>query len=399
MPRRISFPNCFRFSIARVASLVLVALAGLAGIAQSQPGELNWPSKELVRPRDIAVSYPCGGGQLCDITQFMQRQHVCALRVLSGGAVVLQRTSVRSDADACRTAVQRNRYGIASITRSIVSLLFGFAYQNPEFAPAVDLDTSAAEELGKAGLPYEGTATLRQLLQMASGMDWSEDEVDSVLKVQVDENGELVGDYRQIEASVKARLERARFLPPGRFHYSGLDSQLIGILTEHRLTADKGFVQGTLDEALEKFVWKRLPMTKPAEWNADFAGHPAAHCCSYFSVEDLSALGDWLIQQYNEGEDAPADWMRASVSDTIDTGWTCEFQGTRRSFRFGYHWWVPSGDPRDGFAAMGTEGQYLHLFPEQDVVIVQFGEKLASDADTCEAMLVHRLIADQFDLN
>ena len=44
-------------------------------------------------------------------------------------------------------------------------------------------------------------------------------------------------------------------------------------------------------------------------------------------------------------------------------------------------------------------GQYLHVFPQQNVVIVQFGEKLAGDADTCEAMLVHRLIADQVNLN
>jgi hypothetical protein len=34
------------------------------------------------------------------------------------------------------------------------------------------------------------------------------------------------------------------------------------------------------------------------------------------------------------------------------------------------------------------------MFPEQDVVIAQLSEKLATDADTCEAMLIHRLIAD-----
>ena len=140
-------------------------------------------------------------------------------------------------------------------------------------------------------------------------------------------------------------------------------------------------------------------MEKNAEWNADFGGHPAAHCCAYTSARDLATLGDWVLKEYNEGEDAAADWIRASVSDTVDATWSCDFQGTKRSFRFGYEWWVPSADKQDGFTGIGTEGQYLHVFPEQDVVIAQLSEKLATDADTCEAMLVHRLIADSVSKN
>jgi CubicO group peptidase (beta-lactamase class C family) len=184
------------------------------------------------------------------------------------------------------------------------------------------------------------------------------------------------------------------FREPGKFHYSGFDTQLIGILAGERLTPDKGFVRGTLDEALERLVWQRLPMERSAEWNADFGGHPAAHCCAYTSARDLATLGEWMLREYNEGEEGAAEWIRASVSDTIDPGWACSFEGTERRFRFGYQWWVPSDDLQDGFAGIGTGGQYLHVFPGQDVVIVQLGEKLATDADTCEAMLVHRLIAD-----
>lgn len=377
------------------AARTLCALAAMAAAAHAGAAELNWPSKDIVRPRDVPLSYPCAAGKLCDLKAYMERQHVCALRVMSGGVLALQQTMVRSDDDLCRSPVERNRFGIASITKSLVSLLFGFVYQNPDYAPPVDLDSRAADLLGAEGVKYGGTATLRQLLQMASGMQWSEDEIDSTLKIQVDENGELVGKHRQLLESVKARLEGAKFGAPGTFLYSGFDSQLIGILTEHRLTADKGFARRTLDEGLETFLWKKLPVARNVEWNADFAGHPSAHCCAYVALEDFAALGDWLIQQYNEGEEPIADWVRASASNTVVTGWSCTFQGTRRDFRFGYQWWVPSGDPRDGFTGIGTEGQYLHIFPEQDVVIVQFGEKLATDPDTCEAMLVHRLLADQ----
>ena len=96
-------------------------------------------------------------------------------------------------------------------------------------------------------------------------------------------------------------------------------------------------------------------MEKNAEWNADFAGHPAAHCCAYTSARDLATLGDWVMKQYNDqGADAAAAWVRASMTDTVDATWSCEFQGTKRSFRFGYQWWVPSADAHDGFTAIGT---------------------------------------------
>jgi CubicO group peptidase (beta-lactamase class C family) len=395
-------PHCvsIRSFVSTATGTLLAAALALCAPAQAQTGELNWPSKQFVKPRDVTLSYPCGGGNTCDLASFMERQHVCALVVLHGGELVVYKTSVRSDRDPCKSAVERDRYGIASLAKSIVSLLFGLVYEDADYGPPVDLDSRAADILSSAGLPkYDERVTLRQLLHMSSGMEWSEDEVDGVLKIQVDENADLVGKFGKLKDAVADRLSRADFHEPGKFHYSGFDTQLVGIMTEHRLTPDKGFIRGTLDEALERLLWQRLPMEKNAEWNADFGGHPAAHCCAYTSARDLATLGDWVLKEYNEGEDPPADWIRDSVSDTVDATFGCEFQGAKRNFRFGYHWWIPSDDTRDGFTGIGTEGQYLHIFPEQDVVVAQLSEKLATDADTCEAMTVHRLIADSVEGN
>src|SRR6266545_922359 len=136
MSRRFRFPKSVDFrevarAVVLLAPVSLLAFAThLAGTANAQTGDLNWPSKQTVRPREIALSYPCGGGTLCDIAAYMDRQHVCALVVTRGGEIVLHRTSVRSDDDPCKSPVARDRYGIASITKSIVSLLFGFVYQD-----------------------------------------------------------------------------------------------------------------------------------------------------------------------------------------------------------------------------------------------------------------------------
>lgn len=384
-----------RFRFLTLALLSFVAAAVLAADANAQTGELNWPSKQFVQSRNIALSYPCGEGANCDLADFMDRQHVCALVVLVGGELVIHKTSVRSNDDPCKSPVQRNRYGISSLAKSLVSLMFGLVYQDPDYGPPLDLDSPAAGPLAAAGVPnYDELVTLRNLLQMSSGMDWSEEEINEILRIQVDQNGDLVSEFGKLKDAVADRVNQADFTGPGDFHYSGFDTQLLGIITANGLTPDKGFRRAALDEGLERLLWQRLPMEKHAEWNADFAGHPAAHCCAYTSARDLATLGDWMLKEYNEGESAAAEWIRSSVSDTVDPGFSCEFQGTKRDFRFGYHWWVPSDDPNYGFAGIGTDGQYLHVFPRQDVVIAQLSEKLASDADICEAMLVHQLIAD-----
>ena len=407
MSQRFCFPAgaAFRaavraFFLLPLASVAAVLLGDAPGVNAQTRTELTWPSKQFARPADLAVTYPCGGGALCNIDDFMERQHVCALVVMKGGELVLLRTLVRGDDDACKSAVERDRFGIASIAKSITALLFGFVYQDPRFGTPLDLGTPAVDLIRATGLlKYDGEGSVRDLLHMASGMEWSEDEADAVIKIQVDQNGELVGPHRRLKEAVAARLQEAQFFTAGKFHYSGLDTQLLGIAVESRLTPDRGFMRGTLDEALERFLWQPLPMAKNAEWNADFGGHPAAHCCLYTSARDLAALGDWIMRQYKQGTGPQADWIRASMNDTIDAGWTCRFGGAQRTPRYGYQWWIPSDDKRDGFAGIGTEGQYLHMFPEQNVVIAQFGEQLADDSDTCEALVVHRLIADKLGGN
>ena len=160
----------------------------------------------------------------------MERQHVCALVVLSAGELVVHKTSVRSDDDPCKSAVERDRYGIASLAKSIVSLLFGLVYADPGYATPVDLDSRAADILAAAGLPkYDDRVTVRQLLHMSSGMDWSEDEIDSTLKIQVDQNGELVGKFGKLKDAVAEPFGPRRVSRSGQFHYSGFDTQLIGI--------------------------------------------------------------------------------------------------------------------------------------------------------------------------
>ena len=57
-------------------------------------------------------------------------------------------------------------------------------------------------------------------------------------------------------------------------------------------------------------------------------------------------------------------------------------------------WWVLSGE-RNGFTGIGAGGQFLHIFPDQNVVVVQLGDaRRLTNQKVCESLLLHRVIAD-----
>ena len=92
-----------------------------------------------------------------------------------------------------------------------------------------------------------------------------------------------------------------------------------------------------------------------------------------------------------------ATWVRDSVNDNRDSDPNEDytFYGMDQQFKYGYQWWVLSGE-RNGFTGIGKHGQFLHLFPDQNVVIVQLSDmEKRTPKKTCESLLVHRLIADQ----
>ncbi len=71
MPRRFRFPLLILLSV--------VSLVSLVADASAQTPELNWPSKQFIHPADVSLTYPCGGGEACDLSDFMRAAAcVCA---------------------------------------------------------------------------------------------------------------------------------------------------------------------------------------------------------------------------------------------------------------------------------------------------------------------------------
>jgi len=166
---------------------------------------------------------------------------------------------------------------------------------------------------------------------------------------------------------------------------------------------------------LEEFFWTDRKKTKIAKWKSDYVDHSPGYCCLKVAPDDLVILGAWVLNEYDRMDSAMGLWIRDSVANRRHKISACRFGAYSREIDYGYQWWVPSPDSEtgppgpDGFTAIGRGGQFLHVFPEQDVVVVQLSawshtrrwyqfwrwfERSESNR-TCESLLVHRLIADQ----
>ncbi|MGB0571288.1 MAG: serine hydrolase [Alphaproteobacteria bacterium] len=138
--------------------------------------------------------------------------------------------------------MERELYGIASITKSITSLLFGRVFMDPALGAPLDV-MSPAVDLLPAGLGYpDPGVTVHDLLQMSSAMAWRDERDKPRVKVLESEacNQNTRGSDCTLRG-VTAEILKGTEFDPGpdgrrRFNYSGLDSQLLGILVEERLS-------------------------------------------------------------------------------------------------------------------------------------------------------------------
>ena len=421
---------------------LLALLSGFAHIEKAEATdvvspELNenlkdWPHTIRVPPRsgssvELDISYRCGrDGRDCKIEGFMKRNQVCGLFVVRGEKFYWQKTRSEEGGTDCDSVVSGGAHGIASITKSITSMLFGMIFNDAKYGEVSDdlLNDNVANLLnGFIDYP-DKEVTVRNLLQMRTGMDFRNNRDENRIRVKLEHQKfckNPAADPRcTIRGQVGKVLADARFDRDRPYNYSNFDTQIIGFLIENRLRnrPDRG-AQGDkavvpphmMVAAFDEILAPRFGLTDPYKWKADFEQQSPAPCCLKMTGRDVAALGLWIKKQYNSDNGVTGNWLRQSISDRKEAfSLYCRFGTHTVNMQYGYQWWVPNADSVDseiaenGFVAIGRQGQYMYVFPEQDVVVVQFASWDASPkwlversngSRECESLMVHRLIADE----
>lgn len=278
------------------------------------------------------------GGETYDLDRFIEDTRIAGLLVLKNGEIALERYALGNTATS--------RWVSYSISKSVVSLLMGAALRDGYIR---DLEDSVADYLPVLeGTVYEAV-TLRDALQMASGVEWT----DGYNALDTNFNRSLTMPTLEQLHGLGARERVAA--PGARFNYNSAETHLLG-------TVLRAAIGNNLATYLSQKIWRPLGMEADGNWMlVEPDGGEHGGCCFSATLRDYGRLGLFAMRGgvLPTGEQVLADgWMEASLTPS------------QANPGYGYLWWLRG---EGAFAAIGIFGQVIWVDPAEDLVIVTHG--------------------------
>jgi CubicO group peptidase (beta-lactamase class C family) len=232
-----------------------------------------------------------------------------------------------------------------SVAKSVTSMLIGAAIKDGYIQ---SVDEPVANYLPRLrGTPYEH-ATIKHVLQMASGVAWNEDYSD--LASDVAKAAGLNG-----VTLVKYLAQLSKAAEPGTtFNYNTGETNLAGEIL-------RAAIGNNASTYLSRKIWKPFGMESDASWSLDSPdGVELGGCCINATLRDYARIGMFAMSGgvLPDGTEVlPPGWMKES---TAPSGPQTPGGG------YGYLWWLRD----DGaYFANGLYGQQIFIDPARRVVI------------------------------
>jgi CubicO group peptidase (beta-lactamase class C family) len=246
-----------------------------------------------------------------------------------------------------------DQHGVFSITKSIIGLLTGIAYNDRVIK---DLNEPIHHYLPAYSNDDRANITWYHLLNMTSGFNFSDYiSFGKIIRMYYEDN---LDDY--------IKRMNMKFAPGSEFIYKSFDSQVLGYCLEkatHR----------SVSELLEEKLWKKMGMEYDATWNTDrYLGRAKMFGGLNMRSIDLAKFGKLMINRGKwESEQLVSPyWVDECVSREQKAG---------KYFKYALGWWHltrktdgASKKAKDILAA-GLRGQVLYIHPEKNIIIVRQG--------------------------
>ena len=272
-------------------------------------------------------------GATFDLNDFMAHNHVVGLIALKDGVVRLERYAAGNDENSLWVSF--------SVAKSVVSMLVGAAIADGYIASVDEPVTDYLPRL--KGSAYDETS-IRDLLQMASGVAWNEDYADP----ESDVNNlppSLVDLYRMLR-------DKPRVAAAGEaFNYNTAETNLVGALL-------RAAIGNNLATYVEHKMWVPFGMQADANWMTHgVGGGELGGCCISATLRDYARIGLFAL----------AAGVLADGTRVLPEGWMRSSTEPSRAFPgYGYLWWLEGGP----YSALGIFGQTIFVDPVRNVVIV-----------------------------
>jgi CubicO group peptidase (beta-lactamase class C family) len=322
------------------------------------------PSR-LVRVAEPRISWQFQGADL-SLDDYLARNPTTGLLIARGDTILVERYQYdRTD---------HHRFTSWSMAKTVTAMLVGIAIAEGRVRSVDDLAAVYVPEF--AGTEY-GRTSLRHLLQMSSGVRFSEDRPGR------DDAARLAADTFLLRGAGGAGALNPfneRIAVAGtKFSYSSGENQMLGLVLASA-------VGQPVAEYLEQKIWQPIGAEADATWLIDNAGHESTFCCLNAVLRDYARLGLLLAHDGNwRGRQIiPAAWV---LDATTVRGDEPHLRATPfGGYGYGYQTWILPGQRRM-FLLWGTRGQRIYVDPQSKLVMVNTAvHKLPLDRSPLQEM-------------
>ncbi|MGP5133013.1 serine hydrolase [Psychrobacter cibarius] len=291
--------------------------------------------------------------------QSLDANYTDGIMVMHHGKVVYERQN------GCFNEL--GNHAAMSMTKSMTGLLAEILVTEGKLDDKA-LVASIIPELKNSGF---GDATVRQVMDMTTALDYSEDYADpnadiwkyseaaSPLPKPKDYKGP--NGYFEYLQTVKKNGEHGE-----AFNYRTINSDALGWIISR--TTGKA-----VNALLSERIWQKIGAEQSAYMTVDAKGTPFAGGGLSAGLHDMARIGSLML---NKGEINGERLFPAAVVDNIEAGGDKEAfakadykQLTNGSYTS--MWWL-FNNPTPIYAARGVHGQTVYVDPEADMVIVRF---------------------------
>ena len=194
--------------------------------------------------------------------------------------------------------------------------------------------------------------TIRDLLGMSSGLNWSES------------GGNPFSDNAAAYygSNLKSLMMRQSFEPheTDTFDYASGNTQLLGFIL-------KSATQQNPTHFIAQNIWKKIGTENGFKWSLDKKnGMEKSFCCFYATSRDFAKVGQLILQD--------GIWKNDTI---IQPSTLNELKKPHHdsSSEYGLHFWCLNDPDTPAVYARGILGQYIIIIPKLNMVVVRTGHE------------------------
>lgn len=244
---------------------------------------------------------------------------------------------------------ETEEHDVMSVTKSVTSLLIGIAIDKG-FIPSVDVPIDnyirpLVNNLDSA----KGQITIKQLLTMSCGLEWSE----------IPGPSEFMQWYTSPDKLLYILNKPFTSVPGQSFNYSDGAAHLTSVVLSQATNM-------TANEFAQQYLFSPLGITE-RNWTTDNRGFNYGGVRLFLYPDDMLKIGKLVLNKgrWENEQVVSEEWINESTKFQISTQNVIPYGSS-----YGYYWWRATENNYNFFYANGWAGQFIVIVPYFNLVVV-----------------------------